>query len=48
MEFSPSLRGECMVLPYLKGLINKETFLSISILLFLGIFALSYIFGSDL
>ena len=37
-----------MVLPYLKGLINKESFLSISILLFIGLFLLSYISGLDL
>jgi len=24
VECSPSLRSDCMVLPYLKGLINKE------------------------
>ena len=30
MEYSPSLRSECMVLPYLKGLINKESFHIIS------------------
>ena len=35
-----------MVLPYIKSLINKEEFLSISILLFLGYFY--YISGSDL
>jgi len=37
-----------MVFPYLKGFYNKEAFLSISILLFLGLFPLSYIFGLDL
>ena len=37
-----------MVLPYLKGLINKESFLSISILLFLGYFYYNNISGLDL
>jgi len=37
-----------MVLPYLKGFINKVKHLSISILLFLGLFILSYIFGLDI
>lgn len=32
-----------MVLPYNKGFDNKEAFLSISLLLFLGLFPLSYI-----
>ena len=37
-----------MLFPYLKGLINKEAFISIYILLFLGLFPLSYMFGLDL
>jgi len=40
-----------MVLPYLKGLINKEKHFHViigSILLFLGIFVFSYICRSDL
>ena len=45
VECSPSLRSECMVLPYLKGLINKEAFISISILLFLGMFVSFHIFS---
>ena len=42
VECSPSLRSECMVFPYLKGLINKEALLSILSCYFLGIIALSY------
>ena len=38
MECSPSLRSECMVLPYLKGLINKVKHFYIHILLLLGLF----------
>jgi len=50
VECSPSLRSECMVLPYLKGFyINKEKHLSIyRSCYFLGLFLLSYISGLDL
>ena len=48
VECSPSLRSECMVFPYIKGFDNKEEFLSIYILLFLGYFYYHNIFGLEL
>jgi len=49
VQCSPSLKSNCMVLPYLNGFILiKIGSLSISLLLFLGIFIFLYICRLDL
>ena len=47
MECSPSLRSECMVLPYHKGLIIKKHFYHFYLFI-VGLFLLSYISELDL
>ena len=48
MEYSPSLRSECTVLPYHKGLIIKKHFYLYSDLIIIGFICILISFGLDI